>query len=89
MIHNTDPCYPTNDQKNILLSNATPIGVCRQNAECRLFAGGVGLSFLDRSIFLHSSLTNRSLLLQQRTGHLRAQVVETHVYSGFIPANFF
>ena len=27
LIHNTDPCYPANDQKNILLSNATPIGV--------------------------------------------------------------
>lgn len=27
---------------------------CVQNAECRLHTGGVGLSFLDRLIFLHS-----------------------------------
>ena len=27
MIHKTYPCYSSNDQKNVLLSNATPIGV--------------------------------------------------------------
>ena len=27
---------------------------CVQNADCRLHTGGVGLSFLDRLIFLHS-----------------------------------
>ena len=33
----------------------TPIGVYKvQSAECRLHTGGVGLSFLDRLIFLHS-----------------------------------
>ena len=35
----TDPCYPANDQKNILFSNATPIGAvcdtCRLQT-CRL-----------------------------------------------------
>ena len=31
----TDPCYPANDQKNILFSNATPIGVYKmQSADC-------------------------------------------------------
>ena len=51
MIHNTYPCYSSNDQKNVLLSNATPIGVhkMRRVAECRLHTGGVGLSFLDSS----------------------------------------
>ena len=27
IIHNTYPCYSSNNQKNVLLSNATPIGV--------------------------------------------------------------
>ena len=27
---------------------------CVQNADCRLYAGSVGLSFLDQLIFLHS-----------------------------------
>ena len=118
---------------------------CVQNADCRLHTGGVGLSFLDRLIFLHSwwesketflgvasvisrpstclvsiagrhfcvcvngsraklktfvyrtrltfdsifysgTITcfvypsaNRTLLLQERTGHLWAQPVETHL----------
>ena len=37
-----------------LLSNATPVGACVQNGDCRLHTGGVGLSFLNRLIFLHS-----------------------------------
>ena len=33
--HSTDPGYPGNDQKNILFSNATPIGVYKmQSADC-------------------------------------------------------
>ena len=51
--HNTFRSYAANNQKNVLLSNAYSYR-CVQNAECRLHTGGVGLSFLDRLIFLHS-----------------------------------
>ena len=35
IIHNTYPGYSSNDQKNVLLSNATPIGVHKmQSADC-------------------------------------------------------
>ena len=44
MIHNTDPCYPANDQKNVLLSNATPIGMYKMQrsrpATCQVSIAG-------------------------------------------------
>ena len=56
MIHNTYPCYSLNDQKNVLLSNATPIGVHKmQSADCTRAVLDCRFSTrLDRQIFLHS-----------------------------------
>ena len=56
MIHNTYPCYSSNDQKNVLLSNATPIGVHKMHsADCTQVVLDCRFSTrLDRQIFLHS-----------------------------------
>ena len=63
LTHNTDHCYPTNNPNNILLSSATPIGVYK-NADYRLHTDGVGLSFLDRLIFLHSWWESNEIFLR-------------------------
>ena len=56
MIHNTYPCYSSNDQKNALLSNATPIGAHKmQSADCTQAVLDCHFSTqLDQQIFLHS-----------------------------------
>ena len=53
---NTYPCYSSNDQKNVLLSNASPIGVHKmQSADCiRAVLDCCFSTWLDRQIFLHS-----------------------------------
>ena len=57
MTHNSDPCYPANDQKNTCYYQMLLQSVCT-NAECRLHtAGGVGLSFLDRFSNISALLT--------------------------------